>query len=381
MSLFKKLILFMIFVILFYILFRLIKKRTEILHVMKQDRPVVEGLSCISDITNQKVKKILDSNSIGQITDNLSVKGYYKGTDPISNYHIKASYNSAFDGKDITKDMLLYVLYRGYRFLDFEIYYDLVSGEKSEIKRAVVSYKDNSITANVNMPLQDLLDIINIHAFSNVNNKDDPLFIQLRPIYNMPASSDSDADKIRMTGENTQLNTQIEAALRTISSSYKYPSPFTSTTQIRNLLKKTIIIMDNVSNPNTNQKTPELIGMINMNPIDMIMCNAESKLEECKNIGSSQKLIQVKPTDANDQPLTQNPDSLNIVSKTSCNICPMMAWMSSYIGGLSSVGLSQLGEYETMFLKTGGSAFVLLSEAKSYSTLNNPSIVHGSQYP
>jgi hypothetical protein len=59
----------------------------------------------------------------------------------------------------------------------------------------------------------------------------------------------------------------------------------------------------------------------------------------------------------------------------------MMAWMSSYIGGLSSVGLSQLGEYETMFLKTGGSAFVLLSEAKSYSTLNNPSIVHGSQYP
>ena len=237
MSLFKKLILFMIFVILFYILFRLIRKRTEILHVMKEDRPVVEGLSCISDITNQKVKKILDSNSIGQITDNLSAKGYYKSTDPISKYHIKASYNSAFDGKDITKDMLLYVLYRGYRFLDFEIYYDLVSGEKSEIKRAVVSYKDNSITANVNMPLQDLLDIINIHAFSNVNNKDDPLFIQLRPIYNILASSDSDADKYRKIGENTQLNTQIESALRTISSSYKYPSPFTSTTQIRNLLK------------------------------------------------------------------------------------------------------------------------------------------------
>jgi hypothetical protein len=369
----------MIFAILFYILFRLIKKRTEILHVMKQDRPVVEGLSCISDITNQKVKKILDANSIGQITDNLSTKGYYKGTDPISNYYIKASYNSAFDGKDITKDMLLYILYRGYRFLDFEIYYDLVSGAKSEIKTAVVSYKDNSITANVNMPLKDLLDIINLHAFSNVNNKDDPLFVQLRPIYNMPASSDSDADKYRKIGENTQLNTQIESALNSISASYIYSGSFTSTTQIKSLLKKTIIIMDNVNNTNTNQKTPQLIGMINMNPIDMTMCNAESKLEECNK--NNQKLIQVKPTDANDQPLTQNPDSLNIVSKTSCNICPMMAWMSSYIGGLSAVGLSQLGEYESMFLKTGGSAFVLLSEAKSYSTLNNPSIVHGSQYP
>jgi hypothetical protein len=242
MSLFKKIIVFMIFVILFYILFRLIKKRTEILHIMKEGRPVVEGLSCISDITNQKVKKILDSNSIGQITDNLSVKGYYKGIDPISKYHIKASYNSAFDGKDITKDMLLYVLYRGYRFLDFEVYYDLVSGEKSEIKRAVVSYKDNSITANVNIPLQDLLDIINIHAFSNVNNKDDPLFIQLRPIYNIPATSDNEADKNRKIGENTQLNSQIESALRTISSSYIYSGSFTSTTQIKSLLKKTIII-------------------------------------------------------------------------------------------------------------------------------------------
>jgi hypothetical protein len=345
---------------------------------MKQD---IEGLSCISDITNQKVKKILDANSIGQITDNLSTKGYYKGTDPISKYHIKGSYNSAFDGKDITKDMLLYVLYRGYRFLDFEVYYDLVSGAKSETKTAVVSYKDNSITANVNIPLNDLLDIINLHAFSNVNNKDDPLFIQLRPIYNMPLSSDAEVDKNKKIGENTQLNTHIESALNSISASYKYSGVFTSTTPINSLLKKTIIVMDKVDNPYTNRKTSTLIGMININPSEMTLCNAESKLEECKNNTTEQKLIQVTPTDSNNQSLTQNPDSLNIVSKTSCNICPMMAWMSSYIGGLSAVGLSQLGEYETMFLKTGGSAFVLLSEAKSYSTLNNTSKVNGSQYP
>jgi len=376
MSLLKKIVLFIIFAILFYVLFRLIKKRTEILDVMKKD---IEGLSCISDITNKKVKKILDSNSIGQITDNLSTKGYYKGTDPISKYHIKASYNSAFDGKDITKDMLLYVLYRGYRFLDFEIYYDLVSGEKSEIKTAVVSYKDNSITANVNMPLKDLLDIINLHAFSNVNNKDDPLFIQLRPIYNMPVSGDSDADKSKKIGENTQLNTQIQSALSSISSSYKFSGPITATTSISSLLKKTVIIMDNINNEYTNQKTSALIGMINMNPSTMTLCNAESKLEECNK--NNNTLIQVTPTDSSNQSLTQNPDSLNIISKTSCNICPMMAWMSSYIGGLSAVGLSQLGEYETMFLKTGGSAFVLLSEAKSYSTLNNTSKVNGSQYP
>jgi hypothetical protein len=104
-----------------------------------------------------------------------------------------------------------------------------------------------------------------------------------------------------------------------------------------------------------------------------------TKLEECKKTNNT--LVQVIPKDSGDQTLTQNPDALNIISKTSCNICPMMAWTSSYIGGFSSAGLSQLGEYETMFLKTGGSAFVLLSEAKSYSSLNNPSNVHGSQYP
>jgi len=379
MSLFKKIIIVIIFVILLYILFRLIKKRTEILQIMKQDIPIVEGLSCISDITNVKVKKILDSNSVGQITDNLSSKGYYKASDPINKFHIKASYNSAFDGKDITKDMLLYVLYRGYRFLHFEVYYDLFSGQKSEIKTAVVSYKDSSVTANINVPLKDMLDIINLHAFSNVNNKDDPLFIQLTPVYNIPTSSDLEEDKNKKIGENTQFNTHIESALSTISDSYKYNGSFTPTTPINSLLKKTIIVMDKVSNPFSNIKSDKLLSMIHIQPSDMTLCNAESKLEECNK--NNNKLIQVKPTDSSEQTLTQNPDALNIISKTSCNISPMMAWMSSYIGGFSSAGLSQLGEYETMFLKTGGSAFVLLSEAKSYSSLNNPSKVNGSQYP
>jgi hypothetical protein len=167
--------------------------------------------------------------------------------------------------------------------------------------------------------------------------------------------------------------------LTVIYDSYKYSGSLTASTHISSLLKKTVIIMDKVSNPYSNIKSVDLIDMINIQPSDMTLCNAESKLEECNK--NNKTLIQVIPKDSGHQTLTQNPDSLNIISKTSCNICPMMAWTSSYIGGFSSAGLSQLGEYETMFLKTGGSAFVLLSEAKSYSSLNNPSKVHGSQYP
>lgn len=381
MSLLKKIILLIIFLILFSILFKLIKKRTELLHIKRKDNPMVEGLSCVSSITNNEVKKIMDSNLVGEITDSVSSKGYYKGNYTIDKFHIKASYNSGFNGKDISKDMVLYTLYRGYRYLDFEVYYDTVSGENSEAKKAVVSYSDNFTTANVNVPLKDILDVISTNAFSNVSNKNDPLFIQIRPIYTLATSTDSEETKNKKIGENTQLNTQIESALDSITESYKYKGRFTSTTPIKNILKKTIIVMDKVSNKYSNLKSDRLISMINIDPTEMTMCNAESKLDNCNK--NNNTLIQVTPNDSTNQTLNQNPHALNIISKTGCNICPMMVWMSSYIGGYSSAGLSQLGEYETLFLKTGGSAFVLLSEVRTYSTLNDQSKVNSAtlSYP
>ena len=42
---------------------------------------------------------------------------------PISQYVIKGSYNSAISGNYVSTDMLYYVLSRGCRFIDFEIYY------------------------------------------------------------------------------------------------------------------------------------------------------------------------------------------------------------------------------------------------------------------
>jgi hypothetical protein len=337
---------------------------------MKNDIPITEGLSCISEIKDPSVKKLMDSNTVGQIIDNLSSKGYYNTDDTIDKYHIKASYNSAYNGKEISKDMLLYILSRGYRYLDFEVYYDIVSSASGQLKTAVVSYVDGSTVANVTMTLTDILDIINLNAFSNVENKNDPLFIQIRPIYSMPSANDSEDVKNKKIGENTQLNTQIQNAFSSISTSYKYNGEVTSSTKISSLLSKIVIIMDKTSNVYSNNKTVNLINMINIDPVNMTLCNAESKLEDCNK--NNNKLIQVTPTDSNEKKLTQNPESLDVISKTSCNICPMMAWMSSYTGGFKYAGLSQLGEYETMFLNAGGSAFILLSQTKDYCTANNP---------
>lgn len=367
----KKIIFIVIFLILFYILFRLVQKRTQILRIMNKEDSVMEGLSCESDIKDPLVKKIMDANFIGQITDNLSSKGYYNGSDTLNKFHIKSSYNSAYNGKGVTKDMVLYVLHRGYRFLDFEVSYDMVSGGDTNNKKAVVSFNS---TANTNVALQDILDVININAFSNVSNKDDPLFIQIRPAYKLSTSTDTDEkNNYKKIGENTQLNTQIESAL-SIFTSYKHNGKISGETPMNILSKKIIIVMDNMSNQYSNNKTQRLIDMINISPSDMTLCNAGSTLENCnKKDNNKTNLVEVVPMDSNNQPLTQNPESLSVLSKTECNICPMMAWMSSYIGGYKSAGFSQLGEYEIMFNKVGGSAFIMLSEAKQYAIFNDPS--------
>lgn len=353
-----KIIMIVIFAILFYILFRLVKKRTEILRGMEQPSVAIEGLTCISEITDATVKKIMDANKIVPIQDNLSSKKYYKDdtSRTLDKYHIKASYHSAFDGTKISKDMLLYVLHCGYRFLDFEVYYDYDSGDKRSLnnksKTAVVSYNDGSTISSVTVALKDILETINIHAFSNVNNKDDPLFIQIRPVYG------------KEKGENDLLDSRINTAITIIDNAIK---DVTRTTTMSSLLKKTVVIINNFSSP----------------PNYMKQCNAESELEKCTlDKSKNQVIIQVTPTDSKNKILSSNPQSLDIISKTNCHICPMMAWKPSYTPGLSSFGaLSQLGDYETMFLKTAGSAFVLLTEAKAYSDTNNPLNVHGSSYP
>lgn len=387
MSLLQKIMFSFIFVMLFYILFRLVKKRTDILQAINENHIIKEALSTMSNISNKSVKKIMASNYVEELTDNLSAKKYYKDNSPLNMFHVKSSYHSAYNGKDISTDMVLYVLHRGYRFLDFEIYHDYVSGVNPNTnavimsnpnKKAVVSFTDGSTTSKNNLELKDILEIIHLNAFSNVPNNNDPLFIQIRPMYNMPVAKDTSDEKNKKIGENTQLNTQIEQALG-IFSSYKYDDKVDGLTPIKNVLKKIIIIMDNVSNPYTNLKTGNLISLINMNPEDMILCNAAVALDQCNKDTNNDKLVQVKPNDSNNKILTQNPHSLHAISVTSCHFCPMMAWFSSYIGGYSSAGLSQLGDYETLFLNSGGSAFILLSEAKTYSTHNDSTVINDNK--
>jgi hypothetical protein len=108
---------------------------------------------------------------------------------PLKELCIKASYNSAYNGYDIINttnttvsyhDMIEYVLSRGCRFLDFELYYD-----NSIVKLNYTA--DPTFTTFTNatpneVTFSSVMEYINTYYSSGVfiPNSSDPLFIHLR---------------------------------------------------------------------------------------------------------------------------------------------------------------------------------------------------------
>jgi hypothetical protein len=132
------------------------------------------------------VTQLHDNNLISPSISNAS-----KTTQnlPLKELCIKASYNSAYNGYDISgNNMIEYVLSRGCRFLDFELYYDSNSLSNSDIDKVVVNYTaDPTFTTFTNatpnnVTFNSVMTYINTNYSSGdfIPNKLDPLFIHLR---------------------------------------------------------------------------------------------------------------------------------------------------------------------------------------------------------
>lgn len=99
---------------------------------------------------------------------------------PIKEYCIKSSYNSACSGTYIGVDVLKYVLSRGCRYLDLEIY--LVDNTPYVGFSMNPSNTHQNITSATTITLNDALTAINVFGFSSPSsNSTDPLFINIRP--------------------------------------------------------------------------------------------------------------------------------------------------------------------------------------------------------
>jgi hypothetical protein len=167
MEIYKRFLILIIIILFFYIVYRLLKK----INCCKKKN--VEGLENLNatneDIELNKLKSSEDVTiqSLHQSDTNL----------PLSQYVIKASYNTAVTGKYVNTNMIKYVLSRGCRFLDFEIF--LIDGKPQVAFTNDSTYK--TIQSKNNILLDDVLSTIVSNAFSNIcPNRNDPLFINLR---------------------------------------------------------------------------------------------------------------------------------------------------------------------------------------------------------
>lgn len=164
-----------------YIIFRLIQKRGQLLSTMNKqlsgqlDKESFLGLPTfnIFATADSELKKM----SITDPGPGIVNFNHKKSNLPLKEYIIKASYNTPFSGSYVSLDTIKYVLSRGCRFIDLEVY--LIN---DAVYVAQSTEPDNiSIDSKNQLLLDDVLECIVINAFTSPSpNPLDPLFVQLR---------------------------------------------------------------------------------------------------------------------------------------------------------------------------------------------------------
>lgn len=175
MNYFNMFIYILIFVILLHVFFQLYRTRIVNFLYFKDNK---EGMIGLDD--NDEYNKLKNNKNFLNIGNTQSIQSKYANL-PLKEYCIKTSYNSATTGKSVNKNMVKFVLSRGCRCLDFEVFYTKklnnympVVAESSDPEFKIFD-TDNSIS------LESVFSTILTNAFSNTSpNKKDPLFIHLR---------------------------------------------------------------------------------------------------------------------------------------------------------------------------------------------------------
>jgi hypothetical protein len=206
MNIYKKFFIALIIIIFSYIFWRLISKRNQII---KNIEPF--SFNILPDTANSQLNKLKDT--MLKIDMNSLPVTYYNL--PMMDFCIKGSYNSAYTGKFINIDMLIYQLSRGCRFFDFEVFY--IENPESRIFSPQVAYstdkKYSTMDCENSILLDNILSALVSNAFSTQNspNNKDPLFINLRiksnnnKVYKAVASSVDYTIKNKLyTGEITK---------------------------------------------------------------------------------------------------------------------------------------------------------------------------------
>jgi hypothetical protein len=364
MDIYRKIAIIFIILITTYILYRLYNNRKEIIHKYQEEKekdkegfqdPIVDSLS----------KSNTNSLSINNSNFSNITSTHY--SDPkkalsISQYSIKSSYQTAWDGQDVSQDMIQYILNRGCRWLHFDIFWDKPSKaitQESNSYSAVVSYTTdpNYLLSGISkLGISDVFNFLSQNAFTTCPNNKDPLFIQLTPKYNDP--SDSSQQSYRSNLYQSVAHSIISNFLV----STIYTGEINAQTSIQSLMGKVIFIIDNTISPENAQmkycNTPfpqkqldpitmpkcyELMNYVNIignDNINMATYYYENIIElsnnslQILNDGNNgydvnkNIISQVLPLDKKGNIRHANTDFRGMSHNYSINIVPMMYWIN-----------------------------------------------------
>jgi hypothetical protein len=390
MELYRKIIIIIICLIFFYILYRLITQRLEIYGINSesfQTQTVNQLQTANSNPLKLSTFNINGVNLTNGITDT-------KKALQLRQYCIKAAMHPAYDGAQMSLDMLNYTMSRGCRFLVFEIYWASPTVLNTSIATTnpnfensacpvVAMSNDSYIPASNKIALQDVLNAVNQTAFTSMcPNNGDPLFIQLCMKYNNNV----------MTG--TSMYDSIASIISNTLGNLYY-GEVKSTTTLDKLMGKIVLIMD-MRNHNSfyAADSPKLTKFINMDcPSNSMQVYNYSDLNGASDnqltlltgnsgyITSAKEIDEVLPMSSTQLSskntsstaaymMSSNYSAMNMVLNQGVQITPMLFWSNEYY----------LSQYENMF-NYGNAGIIPMSLAMRFAQKNSNSKVKSMIYP
>jgi len=241
MKILKNIVIFLALMLFFWLIYNLIKQRQQILAL----ESFQEGITFFTPTPVNELVSLQNKDPTG-------ISNTKDTNLPLIQYCMKGSYNTAFTGNYMNKDMVKYVITRGCRFLDFEVYPNTEADGKTNL---IPTVSCKIATPQITETLEDILNTVGTYGFmgNNVPNAGDPIFVHLRIytngnnyLYSQIASVIKKSKLYSVNPSFNKLYQKNNVAIPVIMNSL---STITPSTKFSDIMGKVIIILNKDTSP------------------------------------------------------------------------------------------------------------------------------------